>query len=663
MPVNRVVEQVKQSVQSGDLLQSTAENLIQWLTAGFLPDWAVRSIEELVSGRQWEELDDRFFRSLEFGTGGMRGRTIGKVVTSQEMGGGQAASGVPLHAGVGSNLLNDFNVIRATIGLYRYTAAYLSEQGRAEPAALVIAHDVRHFSRHFCLLAASVWMRLGGVAYVYPGPRSTPQLSFSVRTLRSHAGIVITASHNPPHDNGYKVYFGDGAQVVPPHDKKIIQEVENTGWNDVLEQLQAEEVSPVVLSDDMDTAYLDAVEDALLQPEVLRGSPLKVVYTPIHGTGGVACFPLLQRYGITVLEVQEQSVMDGAFPSVKSPNPENAETLSRGLQVAEKKQADVVLATDPDCDRMGVAVRDEQGTWMLLTGNQIGSLLAHYTLTQWQRKGWLTADNAGHCCLIKTFVTTPLQEEIGKSFGVKVLDTLTGFKWIGHKLAGYENKLQQAVSVQTGLELDYDRMSREQRRLWLQRYSTAYIFGGEESYGYLASDRVRDKDGNAAVLLFVEMMASLRQEGKSVAAYLAELYREYGYFEEGLVNQYYEGASGAQKIDNILKSYRSDPPVQIGDFRVERIIDFGRQKIVDADGDVIPNQDFFVVELSDGFRYAVRGSGTEPKIKFYLFGRGQQEKDGNLEQLKKQIHNRLASLHHAVDQDARTRAEQVAKNV
>jgi phosphoglucomutase len=663
MPVNRVVEQVKQSLQTGNLLPSTAENLIQWLTAGFLPDWAVRSIEELVNGKQWEELNDRFFRSLEFGTGGMRGRTIGKVVTREEMGENQTAGTVPQYAGVGSNLLNDFNVIRATIGLYRYTAAYLSEQQRAEPAALVIAHDVRHFSRHFCLLAASVWMRLGGVAYVYPGPRSTPQLSFSVRALRAHAGIVITASHNPPHDNGYKVYFGDGAQVVPPHDKKIIQEVDNTGWDDVLQQLQAESVSPIVLSDDMDKAYLNAVEDALLQPEVLLSSPLKVVYTPIHGTGGVASFPLLRRYGITVLEVEEQSIMDGAFPSVKSPNPENAEALSRGLQVAEAQQADVVLATDPDCDRMGVAVRDESGKWVLLSGNQIGSLLAHYTLTQWKKRGWLTTDNAEHCCLIKTFVTTPLQEEIGKSFGVKVLDTLTGFKWIGHKLARYEDQLRQAVSAQNELEIDYDRMSREQRRHWLQKHATAYIFGGEESYGYLASDKVRDKDGNAAVLLFVEMMASLQKEGKSVFSYLGELYREYGYFEEGLVNQYYEGASGAQKIQNILKSYRNNPPVQIGDFHVERIIDFGRQKIVDADGDVIPSQDFFVVELSDGFRYAVRGSGTEPKIKFYLFGRSQQGKSGDIDQLKQQIHNRLVTLHQAVDQDARIRAEQSAGNV
>ncbi len=662
MPVSRVVEQIEKSVKEGLLLQSSGENLIQWLRAGFLPEWSVESIEELVANQQWEELNDRFFRSLEFGTGGMRGRTIGKVVTRHEMGSSSESADVPEHAGVGSNLLNDFNLIRATIGLFRYTKKYLQGEGRAEPPALVIAHDVRHFSRHFCLLAASVWMRMGGVAYVYPGPRSTPQLSFSVRALRAHAGIVITASHNPPHDNGYKVYFGDGGQVVPPHDKGIIREVEVTQWSEVKQQLDADTVAPVMLSDEMDQAYLHAVEEVLLQPEALRGSSIKVVYTPIHGTGGVAVFPLLQRYGISVLEVAEQSVMDGRFPTVKSPNPENAEALSRGLEVARKEQADVVLATDPDCDRMGVAVRNDAGDWVLLSGNQIGSLLAHYTLSRWVSNGWLTPDNAAHCCLIKTFVTTPLQEEIGRSFGVKVLDTLTGFKWIGRKLSGYENALQEAVLQERGLVLDYDRLSNKQRRQWLLRHATAYVFGGEESYGYLASDRVRDKDGNAAVLLFVEMMASLKQEGKTVSRYLDDLYREYGYFEEGIVNQYYEGASGSLKIRNILDSYRSQPPSRIGDFQVTRIIDFGREQILDADGEVIPNQDFYVVELSDGFRYAVRGSGTEPKIKFYLFAQGKVGSDGDLSRVRNTIHQRLLSLQTALDSDARQRAELAMTN-
>lgn len=659
MPMSGIhtLEQIKKAVETDQLLPSTGENLSQWLSAGFLPEWAVSSIAELVEGREWEELNDRFFRPLEFGTGGMRGRTIGKVVTKAEYA-GEAEGAVPGYAGVGSNLLNDFNVIRATLGLFRYTRTYLTEQKRGALPTLVIAHDVRNFSRHFCLLAASVWMRLGGVAYIYKGPRSTPQLSFSVRYLKAHAGIVITASHNPPHDNGYKVYFEDGAQVVSPHDKGIISQVERTSWDEVKALLDAPLVNPLILSDEMDQAYQNAVMESLLQPELLENSKgVKVVYTPIHGTGGVTIFPLLHKLGVSVHEVAEQSVMDGNFPTVKSPNPENAEALTMGLNVAKEVGADVVLATDPDCDRMGVAVPDEAEGWTLLSGNQIGAMMLHYALTQWKKKGWLTEENAGRSCLIKTFVTTPLQEVIGRDFGVKVLDTLTGFKWIGRKLNNYEKVLKEAVAKETGLVIDYDKLPAQVRREWLQRHSTAYIFGGEESYGYLASDLVRDKDGNAAVLLFIELLAALKIEGKTITGYLEELYRKYGYYEEAQINQYYEGASGSRKIVNILKSYRETPPTELGGFTVKRVVDFGREEIRDEDGEVIPAQDFFVVDLEEGFRYAVRGSGTEPKIKFYLFGQGKIGEADGLEQVRKATGEKLEALKRSLDADARQRAE------
>lgn len=654
-----ILEQVKQATETGKLLASSGENLSQWLKAGFLPEWAIESIAELVEGEHWEELNDRFYRPLEFGTGGMRGRTIGKVVTGAERA-GKAEDAVPTYAGVGSNLLNDFNLIRATLGLFRYTRTTLTEQKRGEIPALVIAHDVRNFSRHFCLLAASVWMRLGGVAYIYEGPRSTPQLSFTLRYLKAHAGVVITASHNPPHDNGFKVYYQDGCQVVPPHDKGVISQVERTSWDEVKALLEAPLIDPLVLPAEMDEAYQNAVMENLLQPELLENNKgLKVVYTPIHGTGGTAIFPLLKKLGVAVHEVPEQSVMDGTFPTVESPNPENAEALTMGIEVARSIEADAVLATDPDSDRMGVAVRDESGEWILLTGNQIGSLMLHYVLTQWQNKGWLTEETRQRSCMIKTFVTTPLQEVIGNDFGVKVLDTLTGFKWIGRKLGNYEKTLREAILRETGLVIEYDKLPKDVRRSWLQRYSTAYIFGGEESYGYLASDLVRDKDANAAVLLFVEMLAALKAEGKSVTGYLADLYRKYGYFEEGQINQYYEGASGSKKIANILKSYRSSPPAKIGDFAVERMIDFGREEIRDADGEQIPAQDFFVVNLQDGFRYAVRGSGTEPKIKFYMFAQGRMNEADDLEQVRKATHAKMEALRVALDADARQRAEGV----
>jgi phosphoglucomutase len=326
-------EKIQAAAQAGHILPSTSENLQSWLKAG-LPDWALISIDELVNQQAWGELNDRFYRYLEFGTGGMRGRTIG-VISAKAETGQLGLQGTPEHAAVGSNVLNDFTLIRATVGLFRYTHDYLAKAGRAELPKLVIAHDVRHFSRHFCELAASTWTKLGGTAYIFEGPRSTPQLSFSVRYLKAHAGVVITASHNPPHDNGFKAYFEDGGQVVPPHDTSIVAEVNKVSLDQLGQFLSKDLVRVVTLSRTADDAYLAVAAKALLDPSVFKKAKIKIAFTNIHGTGGVASVPLLLHAGAEVHEVPEQVAFDARFPTVKSPNPENAEALAKAVALAE----------------------------------------------------------------------------------------------------------------------------------------------------------------------------------------------------------------------------------------------------------------------------------------------------------------------------------------
>jgi phosphoglucomutase len=315
------------------------------------------------------------------------------------------------------------------------------------------------------------------------------------------------------------------------------------------------------------------------------------------------------------------------------------------------------MATDPDADRMGVAVRNEKGEMVLLSGNMIGSLLASYRIDVLKATGVIPEGGTQKAALIKTFVTTPLQESIAKKNGLKIIDTLTGFKWIGEKLKIYEEELVAKLKAEEGIELDYDATPMAKRRELLLKYSTYYVFGGEESYGYLASDLVRDKDANAAVLMFAEMAAALSAQGKSILEYLDEVYLRYGYYLESLLNIYYEGASGSKKIKNILDSYRADPPKQIGEFKLVRFDDFGLQEFKDADGKVIPKQDFYFIELDNGYQYAVRGSGTEPKIKFYIFGKESVSEPSKLEECKAIAAKTIEALKSAIDADARQRAE------
>ncbi len=651
MSNSTVPVQVHAAAQAGQLLPSTVENLTAWWQGG-LPPWAQQSIAELIERAQWGELNDRFYRYLEFGTGGMRGRTIGAVAAQAETG-TLSAAGTPEHAGVGSNLLNDFTLVRAVIGLHRYVAKYLAAQASPAKPRIVIAHDVRHFSRHFCELAASTWTRLGGEAFIFDGPRSTPQLSYSVRWLKTHCGVVITASHNPPHDNGFKAYFEDGAQVIAPHDKGIIAEVNATPLSAVHEFLSADLSRVTVLGRDADDAYLAVAAQAVIDPELVRRSGLRVVYTNIHGVGGVSTVPLLLHAGVHVTEVPSQSAFDARFPTVKSPNPENAEALALAVQLAEQTGSDAVLATDPDSDRMGVAVRNRAGKLELLTGNQVGALLADYRVSKYKELGWIPREGTANACLIKTFVTTPLQDAVGKAHGVKVINTLTGFKWIAGKMGGYERQLAAAM----GPGFDYDATPFRERARLLQQHSTFYLFGTEESYGYLPNDSLRDKDGNAACLMFAELCAWVKSRGLTVPEYLDEIYLRCGFYLEGVINIYYEGATGAAKIKRILDTYRSSPPQAFGDVAVTRFQDFGREKFFDTDGEQIPAQDLYLVALGNGYSFAARGSGTEPKMKFYLFATEPVQSAADLPTAKTKAKATLETLRAAIEADARRRAE------
>ncbi len=644
-------DQITLAVNNGQLMPSAAENLQAWLGAG-LPAWAQQSLGELVARGEWSELNDRFYRYLEFGTGGMRGRTIGKVTAEAETG-QLSAGGTPEHANVGSNLLNDFTLIRAIIGLHRYVHSYLRALPSTARPKLVIAHDVRHFSRHFCELAASTWTRLGGEAIIFDGPRSTPQLSFTVRHLRAHTGVVITASHNPAHDNGFKAYFTDGAQVISPQDKGIITEVDAVPLSAVQEFLKKDLRSVVTLGSTADAAYLAAAAQAILDPGLLQATPLKVVFTNLHGVGAISSLPLLRQAGLTVTPVPEQLAGDARFPTVKSPNPENAEALAMAVALAEKSGAEVVMATDPDCDRMGVAVRNRAGKMELLTGNQVGALLADYRITKYKELGWIPRTGSEAAAIIKTFVTTPLQDAIGRGHGVKVINTLTGFKWIAGKLRGYEEQLVAAK----GQNFDYEAASFRQRAADLQAHSTFVLFSSEESYGYLPNDLVRDKDGNAACLMFAEVCAWVKSRGLTVPDYLNEIYLKYGFFLEGVINIYYEGASGAAKIKRILESYRQNAPTAFGATAVTRFQDFGREKFFDADGELIPAQDLYLVTLANGYSFAARGSGTEPKMKFYLFAQEQAKSAAALPAAKAQAQAALEGLKALIEADARRRAE------
>jgi len=637
------------AVESGALRESARANITALLDGSDLPLYA-GSVRELAQAGAWEELNDRFYKTLAFGTGGLRGRTIGQVVTKAERGKAQPNE-PPEHPCVGTNAMNFYNINRATRGL----VAYLSGWDTKKKPKLVIAHDTRFFSKDFAALAAKVAAENGCDAFVFDGPRSTPELSFAVRYLHASAGIVITASHNPPHDNGYKVYFNDGAQVIEPHASGIIAQVNAITSESFTPLPQDRQGEVKTLGGEIDEAYMERLETLLLDRKMIGATnSLGIVFTPLHGTGGVIIKPMLRRLGFSFQVVSQQDQFDGAFPTVESPNPENAEALRLGVELAEHEGADLVVATDPDCDRVGVAVRNSAGKMRLLTGNQIGSLLAYYRAKKLFELGILNQENASRGVIIKTFVTTDLQKAIAQHYSLRCVETLTGFKYIGAKLGKYENALPADVR-----EKYRDLPEEETRRLRLA-LSSFYVFGGEESYGYSGADFVRDKDGNGAALMFCEVAAYAKSLGLTIDALLDEIFAEFGYFEEKNRSLTFEGAEGAETIKRLLASYVSVPPREMNGTKVMRVQDFGTEIFRDVEGDEIPKEKMLLFELEDQTRIAVRGSGTEPKIKYYLFAERRPARGkftaAELAAHKLEVSGRLDQLWDSIRQDAGARA-------
>ncbi len=649
---DEIAAKIENAMASKQLLASAADNIRALLNSGS-SEFYSRVISELIAGGHWDELSDRFYKTLEFGTGGLRGRTIGKIVTKAERG-NAGTDERPQFPCVGTNAMNFANVNRATQGLVAYAKEWHAKNKIETRPKIVIAHDSRFFSNEFTELTAEVAAENGCDAYIFDGPRSTPELSFAVRHLNATAGIVITASHNPPHDNGYKVYFADGAQVIEPHASGIIEKV-NTIRSGSYEPLPKDRQGTVTtLGHEVDEAYMKRLETLIVDRRALSSAKsLRIVFTPLHGTGAVTLNPMLQRLGFNFEVVPEQEKFDPRFSTVKSPNPENAEALALGIELARKTKADIVIATDPDSDRLGVAVRDASSEMKLLSGNQIGSLLAYYRLKKSFDLGILNQENASRAVVIKTFVTTDLQKVISEHFGVRCVETLTGFKYFGAKLEKYERALPPEIRKK------YRQLSEEETRAARLKYSSFYVFGSEESYGYSGADFVRDKDGNAGAIMFCEMAAYAKSRGRTVDQLLDEAFAGFGYFEEKNASIYFEGAEGADKIARLLESYANNPPTEIAGSKVVGITDFEKQTIRDVEGDVIPKQKMSIFELEDKTRIAVRGSGTEPKIKYYNFAQRRPDKgkftEDELAKIKRGVSEQLEKVWGFIEKDAHAR--------
>ena len=508
------------------------------------------------------ELTEAFYRDLEFGTGGLRGIM-----------------------GVGTNRMNKYTVGAATQGL----ANYLKQQFPNQEISVAIAFDSRNNSAYFADITADVLSANGITCHLFPELRPTPVLSFAVRYLHCQSGVMVTASHNPKEYNGYKVYWNDGGQLVPPHDKNVIAEVNKIkSLHDTKWQRNPDKVH--IIDSSLDEAYLKLVHGLSLHPEAIAAQKqLKIIYTPLHGTGITMVPKALKMYGFENISiVKEQAISDGNFPTVKSPNPEEKSALIMSIAQAEAEKADLVLATDPDADRVGIAVRNLKGEMILLNGNMTGSLLVHYLLSQWKALNKLD----GKQFVVKTIVTTELIKRMADAYQVPCYDVLTGFKYIAEKIKENEGK-------------------------------TTFIGGGEESYGYLAGDFVRDKDAVIACCLIAEMTAFYANQGKSLYQILLEIYHEYGYYKEDLLSLTKQGKSGAEEIAAMMVNYRNNPPKEIGGQKVVLMkdiqagiayhLDKGTQEPI-----ALPKSNVLQFFTADGSKITVRPSGTEPKIKFYF---------------------------------------------
>ncbi|MFM9146822.1 MAG: phospho-sugar mutase [Verrucomicrobiota bacterium] len=632
---------LKSAAKSGSLSPAALVNVTGWLESGALPAEAMAALDDLVARGCWGELEDRFYKGIAFGTGGMRGRTVGRVSAAGEL----DASGRPVRAAVGSACLNDVNVLRAAIGLYRHVSA-------VHPSPrIVVAHDVRHFSRHFAELVASAWTRLGGEAHLFAGPRSTPQLSFTVRHLGAQAGVVITASHNPSHDNGFKCCLGDGGQVTPPADAAIVAEVGRLGPAEVADFMDKDLGGVLTVGSDAEEAYLARLVDAAVDPEALARHAPRVVYTNLHGTGDVMVEPALRRLGVDPLLVDEQREHDGAFPTVSSPNPESAAAFTLALRLASEKGADVILATDPDTDRVGAAVPLPEGGHRLLNGNEVAALLAEHRISALKDAGVLPAAGSPNAAVLKSLVTTPLVAAVCARHGVRCVETLVGFKWIARKLEHWSRKLAEQAGPEAPL------LPLRRRAPLALRHSCLFLFGAEESYGYLADDAVRDKDANAAVLLLVEYAAVLRSRGRTLLDALDALHLSHGAHHEDRLDLAFEGAEGAAAIRRLVASWRSAPPATVDGSKVVRVTDYERDEVLDAEGERMPPEEFLVIDLADGRRVAVRASGTEPKAKFYAFTRAEVADADDLAAARERARKSALSLRAWLEADARRRAK------
>ena len=527
-----------------------------------------------------EEFNDAFYRTLEFGTGGLRGIM-----------------------GLGTNRMNFITVSMTTQGFCNY----IKQKKTQGEVRCVISHDSRNNSRNFALTTARVMAANGFKVFLFEDMRPTPELSFAVRELKADAGVMITASHNPKEYNGYKAYWNDGAQLTAPDDELVIEQVNKiTDISQVKTQQGDENIT--IIGKDIDQVYIDRVKSLSLDNGYIsRNKGLKIVYTPLHGTGIKLIPQALKAYGFdNVSIVEPQAVADGNFPTCVSPNPEEPAALELGLQQAQRENADILLATDPDADREALAVKKKNGEWILLNGNQTASLFTYYLLKRWSEEGRLN----GNQYIIKTIVTTELVRKIAESFNVECYDTLTGFKHIAAKIKSMEGKKE-------------------------------YIGGGEESFGYLIGDFVRDKDSVSGCCILAEMAAYASDKGQTLYDMLLDIYAQYGFYQEKQVSIVRKGQSGAEEIKAMMTTFRTNPHTSLAGEKVERIADY-----LECEKTGLPSSNVLQYFLSDGSKVSVRPSGTEPKIKFYFSICSKFEAPSLYEQKQTEAMQKIETLKH-----------------
>ena len=544
-------------------------NYKKWLASDVLQDQDKKELESIKNNTK--ELEDRFYRDLEFGTAGMRGVL-----------------------GIGTNRINVYNVRHATAGV----AAYVNKEGKqAAEKGVLIGYDTRIMSREFAEETAKVLSKAGIKVYLFDTVHSVPEVSFGIRELGCAAGVMITASHNPKEYNGYKVYGPDGGQLPPEAVQIVIDEMTRTDifsieYDDLDTAIANGDIT--VVGPELNEKFLEVVKTQQLNPKAVSevADTFKLIYTPFHGTGSRPVKEILKRIGFkNVLVVKEQDTEDGNFPTVKSPNPENKEGFTIAIEMAKKNDVDVIIGTDPDCDRVGIVVRDADGVYRTLTGNQTGALLVEYILRSKQEQGTLPKDGV----VIKTIVTTELAAEIAKSYGIETMNVFTGFKYIGEKMTEFAEKKNHT-----------------------------YLIGFEESYGYLIGTHARDKDGVVASMLIAEMAAYYKTKGMSLYEAMQEVYKKYGYFAEQTNAYTMPGKDGMERMASILAGLRDNKPVAVNGLNIAKTTDYLDQTITDDKGNTepligLPKSNVLRYDLSDGKSYfIVRPSGTEPKIKLYM---------------------------------------------